>query len=124
MTQGRLLLSLAILSSLIVSGILWNRSCSRSAGPGTGGVRVAAPEGFVLREVGERSGVTIRTICGPPKDKKFIIEANGSGAALFDYDLDGDLDLYVINGSTIEILREDAPAVRNALYRNDGEWRF
>src|SRR5262249_9366343 len=48
-----------------------------------------------------------------------IIEANGNGAAFFDYDNDGDMDVLITNGSTLENYRKGgSPMV--ALYRNDG----
>ncbi len=48
---------------------------------------------------------------------------NGGGVALFDYDGDGDLDIFLVNGSTFDWpVGEDAP--RDRLYRNDGGWSF
>ncbi len=58
---------------------------------------------------------------GGGKEKSFIIESNGSGAAFFDYDNDGDLDLYMVNGSTFADYRT-GPG--NVLYRNDGNGTF
>ncbi len=82
----------------------------------------------LLRDVAAEAGVTGEVVCGSMTAKRFILEENGSGAALFDYDGDGDLDLYLVNGSTLEILDGQSPAVRNMLYRNDGStpnaWRF
>ena len=37
-------------------------------------------------------------VWGGVKDKKYIIEAKGSGLAFFDYDQDGWLDIYLTNG--------------------------
>jgi len=59
---------------------------------------------------------------GPAKD--YIVEATGSGVALFDYDDDGRLDVYLVNGSTwaAEAGREKAPSA--ALFHNEGDGTF
>jgi hypothetical protein len=72
-------------------------------------------------DVVEDSGVDLVTTFGT-EEKRYIIEYTGTGAALTDYDADGDLDLYLVNGSTIE-LGPGAPPV-DRLYRNDGGFRF
>ena len=52
--------------------------------------------------------------------KKYFIEPIGSGVALFDYDNDGDLDLYLVNGSDLPGVTSLLPPI-NRLYRNDGD---
>ena len=52
----------------------------------------------------------------------YIAESVTAGLALFDYDLDGDIDIYVITAPFQEDQTE--PSRRNALCRNDGQWRF
>ena len=129
--MNRILLALFLMLLLIGVGTLWVRARVGSGGPvpmvSTGeegpGARDGAPPGLTLRDVAGEAGVVLRNLCGHP-EKRFIIEANGSGAALFDYDLDGDLDIYIVNGSSIAILRGEAEPVRNTLYRNEGGWRF
>jgi len=37
-------------------------------------------------------------------EKKYILDADGSGVALIDYDQDGWLDIYLVNGSTFDAL--------------------
>ena len=41
--------------------------------------------------------------------KNFILETVGSGVALLDYDNDGWLDIYLVNGSTVEAMSGKAP---------------
>ena len=52
--------------------------------------------------------------------EKYFIEPLGSGVALFDYDNDGDLDLYLVNGSDLPGVPSPLPPI-NRLYRNDGD---
>jgi enediyne biosynthesis protein E4 len=68
------------------------------------------------------SGVDLVTTFGS-EEKRYIIEYTGTGAALTDYDSDGDLDLYLVNGSAIE-LPPGAQPPTDRLYRNDGGFRF
>ncbi len=65
-----------------------------------------------------------KTYCGGPT-KDHIIESGGSGLALFDYDNDGLLDIYLVNAYelTPQPQREKIPH-RNALYKNLGGWKF
>ena len=56
-------------------------------------------------------------------EKWHILEAKGGGAAFLDYDGDGYLDIYLVNGSTLERTGHVSP-LDNALYRNTGGGRF
>ncbi len=77
---------------------------------------------FVLRDVTSPSGVRFRHTDGS-SGQRYIIEGMSAGLALLDYDADGDLDLYLVNGAPLPgAKRTEAPG--NALYRNDGNWQF
>lgn len=56
--------------------------------------------------------------------KQYIIEANGSGVALLDYDNDGWLDIYLVNGSTYEAMAGKAAAPHAALFHNNHDGTF
>jgi predicted nucleotidyltransferase len=75
-----------------------------------------------LVEVGEAAGLRVEVVSGAP-EKKQVVDANTGGAALFDYDLDGDVDIFVVNGSRLEGFAPGQEP-RAALYRNEGNWRF
>jgi hypothetical protein len=64
-----------------------------------------------------------RHTMGTPQ-KQFILETNGSGVALIDYDNDGWLDIYLVNGSTYEAMKGTAPAPRAALFHNNHDGTF
>ena len=85
-------------------------------------LRSAAPEAKVLlRDVTAASGVTFEHHSAP--EKKYIVESMSGGVALFDFDNDGRLDLYLLDSLTTETAT-DPKAARSALYRNLGNGRF
>ena len=58
----------------------------------------------------------------PAKD--YIFETTSGGVAIFDYDVDGLPDIYLVNGSTVAAIEGKEKAPRAALYRNLGNWKF
>jgi enediyne biosynthesis protein E4 len=64
-----------------------------------------------------------RNVTGTP-DKGVIIEAKGSGVRLLDYDNDGWLDIYLVNGSTLDALAGKAASPHAALFRNNHDGTF
>src|SRR5215472_4034464 len=85
---------------------------------------------FRFADVAAQSDIAARMRCGGP-EKRWIPEANGSGAAWLDYDNDGLMDLLIVNGSTLDDLRQivagHVPPARPGslyLYHNLGNGRF
>ena len=69
-----------------------------------------------------KSGVDFEHTDGK-SGKRLFNEFLGSGGGFFDYDNDGDLDIYLVNGtSQIAPLGKNAPT--NVLYRNNGDGYF
>ena len=57
-------------------------------------------------------------------EKNFIIETNGSGVGLIDYDHSGWLSIYLVNGSTFDALDGKEPTPHAALFRNNHDGTF
>jgi hypothetical protein len=70
-----------------------------------------------------QAGLTAETVIGGVETKKYFLETVGGGVALLDYDNDGWLDIFLVNGSRLE----DFPAGHqptNHLYRNNRNGTF
>jgi len=79
---------------------------------------------IVFEDDSQKSGLASWThVMGTPK-KQFIIEANGSGVCLLDYNNDGWLDIYLVNGSTYDALSGKTTPPHAALFRNNHDGTF
>jgi enediyne biosynthesis protein E4 len=78
----------------------------------------------VFQDIAAKAGLTTwRHTMGSP-NKQFIVEATGSGVALLDYDQDGWLDIYMVNGSTFDALSGKTPSPHAALFHNNHDGTF
>jgi enediyne biosynthesis protein E4 len=80
------------------------------------------PEPIALRDVSSETGITFRHTDGG-SGERYIVESVAAGLALFDYDGDGYVDIYFLNGGELEGT-EFTSRPTNALYRNEGNWQF
>jgi enediyne biosynthesis protein E4 len=78
----------------------------------------------VYEDYTKESGLTaFKHRSGTPA-KATIIEVDGSGVALIDYDNDGWLDIYLLNGSTFAALKGKEPAPNAMLFHNNRDGTF
>src|SRR5260370_25324769 len=83
-----------------------------------------APCTVTCRDVAGRAGITPVIVSGGTK-KNYVLEVNGSGVCWLDYNGDGWMDLYLVNGATLAQLQGKAgPQTTNHLYRNDSHDTF
>jgi len=81
-----------------------------------------APAFFRFRDVTDSCGIRFIHTDGS-SGRRYVIEPMSAGLLLFDYDNDGWIDIYFLNGAPLPGYT-GAPSPRNHLYRNLGEWRF
>jgi enediyne biosynthesis protein E4 len=74
--------------------------------------------------VARQAGLTGKFVQGNPANRRYIVEANGTGVAMVDYDNDGQLDIFLVNGSRFEKAPPGVPPPANYLYRNQGNGSF
>ncbi len=83
---------------------------------------VGADPDIQFVDVTQEAGIHWQHIDGRSGEKYFM-ETLGSGAAFFDYDGDGDADLYFVNGAPLPgYVSQEIPT--NCLYQNNGDGTF
>ncbi len=79
--------------------------------------------GFSFRHLGAEAGLAAATVFGGKATNRYLLETTGSGVAMLDYDDDGLIDLFFVNGTTLEgFPKGEEP--RPHLYRNKGAGTF
>src|ERR1700723_1451027 len=78
----------------------------------------------IFKDIAEKAGLTTwRHAMGTP-EKNYILETTGSGVALLDYDNDGWLDIYMVNGSTFDAMAGKTELPHAALFHNNHDGTF
>src|SRR3984957_4298809 len=78
----------------------------------------------IFKDIAQQSGLTSWRHQMGTLEKKYILEATGSGVALLDYDGDGWLDIYMVNGSTYDALAGKSDPPHAALFHNNHDGTF
>jgi hypothetical protein len=58
--------------------------------------------GLSFIDVAKESGLNVKTVFGGEHKNKYLLETTGCGVAFYDYDNDGWLDIFLVNGSRLE----------------------
>jgi enediyne biosynthesis protein E4 len=78
----------------------------------------------VFEDISRQAGLTTWKYSGGTAAKALIVESLGGGVALLDYDNDGWLDIYLVNGMTYDALSGKAPSPHAALFHNNHDGTF
>ena len=82
---------------------------------------VAGP--IMFEEIAQRAGLAFTTNSCPTPNKNQP-ETMVAGVALLDYDNDGYLDVYFVNGAAIPSLKKESPQYWNRLFHNNHDGTF
>ena len=104
----------------MLAGLLFPRSADGRGGS----LPQSGPALPTFVDITEAAGLSrALNVSGSPDDKQFLLEEMGCGVALFDYDNDGWLDIFLVNGSSFDAaVRDRRPA--SYLFRNNRDGTF
>jgi hypothetical protein len=91
------------------------------------GQKEAAPApsdlGVSFLNVARESGLNVKTFFGGEHKNKYLLETTGCGIAFYDYDNDGWLDIFIVNGSRLEGFPAGSEPTSH-LFRNNRDGTF
>src|SRR5260370_9791049 len=74
-----------------------------------------------LTNIAKQAGLTKPTVYGAESNVQYLAETSSGGVALFDYDGDGWLDIFIVSGTRFD---GAPPEATNRLYRNNHDGTF
>ena len=107
--------------ALMASPLLGQMVSSRGVKPLPRGKPSGIPFNAFFTDVAAQAGLTAPIVYGGVEKKDFIFETVGCGAAFFDYDNDGWLDIFLLSGTRLEGAPKGAT---NRLYKNNRNGTF
>jgi enediyne biosynthesis protein E4 len=100
----------------------WMR-VSTSVGPDTVDQVMNGDFGVSFINVARESGLNVKTVFGGEHKNKYLLETTGCGVAFYDYDNDGWLDIFLVNGSRLEGFPAGSEPMSH-LFRNNRDGTF
>src|ERR1700685_3344670 len=116
--------SAAVFSLESVLGLarpLWSQSAAPSRLPVE--PRKPGTLGVSFLDVGRESGLNVKTTFGGEHKNKYLLETTGCGVAFYDYDNDGWLDIFLVNGTRLEGFPAGSEPTSH-LFRNNRDGTF
>src|SRR5579875_2611811 len=84
----------------------------------------ASPLGVEFVNVARQAGLNAKTTFGAENSNKYLLETTGCGVAFFDYDNDGWLDIFFVNGTRFEAQYVKGAEPISRLYKNNRDGTF
>lgn len=118
MTTRRTMLALLACSADVTFG---QGVASRHVTPQPRGKPSGRPFTARFTDIAKEAGLTHPVVYGGTDTKSYILEVVGCGVAFLDYDGDGWVDVFVLNGTRVE---GAPPGTTNRLYHNNRDGTF
>jgi enediyne biosynthesis protein E4 len=113
----------AVPASFLLGGLQASPQ-TRSAASKKSGTKPASAPAFFFKDVAAEAGLAgALNVFGGIDRKRYILEETGCGVALFDYDNDGWLDIFMVNGTRFEGI-DPAHQPSNFLFHNNRDGTF
>ena len=124
LSRSALVLSLESVLALARPG--WLRASAKldqKDGPPKEALPPSSDAGVTFTNVARESGLNVKTIFGGEHTNKYLLETTGCGVAFYDYDNDGWLDIFLVNGSRLEGFPAESEPTSH-LFRNNRDGTF
>jgi hypothetical protein len=114
---------LSLESVLAMARPLWGQSPPAAAPPPVEPLKPGSPLGVNFVDIGRVAGLNAKTIFGGEHKNKYLLETTGCGVAFYDYDNDGWLDIFLVNGTRLEGFPAGQEPVSH-LFKNNRDGTF
>jgi hypothetical protein len=122
LSRSALILSLESILKMARPSWLSAYATSRQKADQTAAQSTTDP-GVAFLNVARESGLNVKTIFGGEHKNKYLLETTGCGIAFYDYDHDGWLDIFIVNGWRLEGFPSGSEPTSH-LFRNNRDGTF
>jgi hypothetical protein len=124
LSRSALVLSLESVLQLARPRWMRAKALSQKTAPPKQELRIESNDlGVSFLNVARESGLNAKTVFGGERKNKYLLETTGCGVAFYDYDNDGWLDIFVVNGSRLEGFSAGSEPTSH-LFRNNRDGTF